>query len=187
VGLKRGALSLVSTTEELLGRKSSGSGLEIREYVREDPLRWTRDTPLSANLTLTSPTSGGRSVGIVRSWTQTMEFVCSILFCFVYDIFIQLNNKSDVNSSNGIFRCFIRWEWLSSGVETCTEFSKTRYIIYIVLDVLEYNFCHPVSLSFTNSIQSHRNCITCMDHLYKLFVLLCLTETDMDSSIQPQH
>jgi hypothetical protein len=29
VGLERGALSLVSTTEERLGRKSSGSGLEI--------------------------------------------------------------------------------------------------------------------------------------------------------------
>jgi hypothetical protein len=25
-------------------------------------------------LALTSPTSSGRSVGIVRSWTQTMEF-----------------------------------------------------------------------------------------------------------------
>jgi hypothetical protein len=32
VGLERGPLSLVSTTEELPGRKSSGSGLETREY-----------------------------------------------------------------------------------------------------------------------------------------------------------
>jgi hypothetical protein len=32
VGVERGPLSLVSTTEELLGRISSGSGLEIREY-----------------------------------------------------------------------------------------------------------------------------------------------------------
>jgi hypothetical protein len=29
--------SLVSTTEELLGRKRSGSGLENREYGRRDP------------------------------------------------------------------------------------------------------------------------------------------------------
>jgi hypothetical protein len=29
----------VSTTEELLGRNSSGSGLENREYGRGDPLR----------------------------------------------------------------------------------------------------------------------------------------------------
>jgi hypothetical protein len=47
VGLERGPLSLVSTTEELL-----------------DPQK----------LAITSPTSGGRSVGIVRSRTQTMEF-----------------------------------------------------------------------------------------------------------------
>jgi hypothetical protein len=39
VGLERGALSLVSTTEELLDRKSSGSCLENREYGRRDPSR----------------------------------------------------------------------------------------------------------------------------------------------------
>jgi hypothetical protein len=39
VGLERGPLSLVSTTEELLGRKSSDSDLEIREYGRRDPSR----------------------------------------------------------------------------------------------------------------------------------------------------
>jgi hypothetical protein len=39
VGLERGALSLVSKIEELLGRKSSGSGLEIREYDRRDSSR----------------------------------------------------------------------------------------------------------------------------------------------------
>jgi hypothetical protein len=32
VGLERGPLSLVSTIEELLGRKSSSSGLENQEY-----------------------------------------------------------------------------------------------------------------------------------------------------------
>jgi hypothetical protein len=37
VGLKRGPLSLVGTIEELLERKNSGSGLEIREYSRRDP------------------------------------------------------------------------------------------------------------------------------------------------------
>jgi hypothetical protein len=38
VGLERGPLSLVSAIEELLGRKSSGSGLESREYGRRDQL-----------------------------------------------------------------------------------------------------------------------------------------------------
>jgi hypothetical protein len=36
VGPELGALSLVSTIEELLGRNSSGSGLESREYGRRD-------------------------------------------------------------------------------------------------------------------------------------------------------
>jgi hypothetical protein len=44
LGLERGPLSLVSKTDELLGRNSSGFGLENREYGRRDPLRWPRDT-----------------------------------------------------------------------------------------------------------------------------------------------
>jgi hypothetical protein len=63
----------VNTIEELLGRKSSGSGLESREYGRMDPPRWPHGTLYPQKLTLTSPTSGGRSVGIVRSRTQATE------------------------------------------------------------------------------------------------------------------
>jgi hypothetical protein len=44
VGLERGPLSLVSTSEELLGRNSSGSGLEIREYGHRDSSHWPRGT-----------------------------------------------------------------------------------------------------------------------------------------------
>jgi hypothetical protein len=73
VGLERGPLSLVSTTEELLAKQSRGSGLEIREYGRRDPSRWPRDTLYPQKLALTSPTSGGRWVGIVRSQTQATE------------------------------------------------------------------------------------------------------------------
>jgi hypothetical protein len=39
-----------------------------------DPSRWPRGTIYPQKLALTSPTSGGRSVGIVRSRTQTIEF-----------------------------------------------------------------------------------------------------------------
>jgi hypothetical protein len=38
-GLERGPLNLVSTIEGLLGRNSSGSGPENREYSRRDPSR----------------------------------------------------------------------------------------------------------------------------------------------------
>jgi hypothetical protein len=39
VGLERGPLSLVSTSEELLERNNSGSGLENEDYGRKNPLR----------------------------------------------------------------------------------------------------------------------------------------------------
>jgi hypothetical protein len=77
-GLERGPLSLVSITEELLGRKSSGSGIESREYGCRDPSRWPCDTLNQQKLTITSQTGGGRSVGIVRTWTQTTEFFLTI-------------------------------------------------------------------------------------------------------------
>jgi hypothetical protein len=44
VGLEQGPLSLLSTTEELLGRNSSGTGLESREYGRRDSSHWPRGT-----------------------------------------------------------------------------------------------------------------------------------------------
>jgi hypothetical protein len=74
VDLERGPLSLVSTTEELLGRKSSGSGLASREYGCRDPSLWPRSTPYLQMLAPCSLTSGGRLVGIVRSRTQATEF-----------------------------------------------------------------------------------------------------------------
>jgi hypothetical protein len=80
VGLKRGPLNLVSTTEELLGKNSSGSGLENQKYGRGDPLRWPRDTLHPQMLAQTSPAGGGRSVGIVRLRTKATEFVCLFLF-----------------------------------------------------------------------------------------------------------
>jgi hypothetical protein len=66
VGLERGPLSLVSTTEELLDRK-----LAAPVYKTENTAVRIRHAD---HVAITSPTSGGRSVGIVRSQTQTMEF-----------------------------------------------------------------------------------------------------------------
>jgi hypothetical protein len=75
VGLERGPLSLVSTIEELLERRSSGSGLEDQEYGPRNLSRWPRGTLYPQKLPLTSPTSGSRSVSIIRSRTQATEFV----------------------------------------------------------------------------------------------------------------
>jgi hypothetical protein len=38
-GSRTGSTQLVSTIEELRGRRRGGSGLERREYVRRDPSR----------------------------------------------------------------------------------------------------------------------------------------------------
>jgi hypothetical protein len=61
MGLERDPLSLVSTIEELLGRESSGCGLEIRYYSRKGSAAlMTRHRSIRKKLALTSPTSGGR-------------------------------------------------------------------------------------------------------------------------------
>jgi hypothetical protein len=76
VGLERGPVSLASTIEELLGRKSSGPGLES--------VTLTTWLLLSANLTLTLLISGGRSVGIVCARTQATEFSSVLVnFCII--------------------------------------------------------------------------------------------------------
>jgi hypothetical protein len=65
----------LSTIEELLERKSSGSGLENRDHGhRGSAALTTRHSSIRKKLLLTSPTSGGRSVGIVRSQTKVTEF-----------------------------------------------------------------------------------------------------------------
>jgi hypothetical protein len=65
----------VSTSEELLERKSSGSGLENRDYGRRrSAALTTRYSSIRKKLALSSPTSGGRTVGIVRSQTEATEF-----------------------------------------------------------------------------------------------------------------
>jgi hypothetical protein len=83
VGLERRPLSLGSAFEELLGRKSSGSGLDLREYGRRDPSRWPRVTLYHQKLTWTSPTSGGCLVDIVLSRTQAKEL-------FLYSLLVML-------------------------------------------------------------------------------------------------
>jgi hypothetical protein len=50
VGLEQGPLSLVSTNEELLERKSSGSGLENRDYGLKESVTLTTWHPLSAKV-----------------------------------------------------------------------------------------------------------------------------------------
>jgi hypothetical protein len=82
MGLERGPLRLVSTTEELLDRKvaapvwkTENTAVGIRHADHVAP-------SIRKKLAITSPTSGGRSVGVVRLRTQTMEFVFVCLFLY---------------------------------------------------------------------------------------------------------
>jgi hypothetical protein len=75
----------VSTTEELLDKKvvapvwkTVNTAIRIRHADHMVP-------SICKKLAITSPTSGGRSVGIVHSRPQTMEF--SLVF-LVLDVFL---------------------------------------------------------------------------------------------------
>jgi hypothetical protein len=72
----------VTTIEELIERKSSCSGLESRDYGRRGSAALTMWHP--QKLALTSPTSGGRSVGTVRSQTQATESSLVFFFSFTF-------------------------------------------------------------------------------------------------------
>jgi hypothetical protein len=75
MGLKWGPLSFVRITEELLERTVAAPVNKTEINGRGDSLRWPRDTLYQLKLALTSPTNGGRSVGIVRWQTKTRIFL----------------------------------------------------------------------------------------------------------------
>jgi hypothetical protein len=86
MGLERGPISLMSTTEDLLERKSSGSSLENLKYGLGDPLRSLHYTLYPQKFTLTSPTSRRRPVGIVRSRTKATEYLTCIYVLLLYQL-----------------------------------------------------------------------------------------------------
>jgi hypothetical protein len=89
VRLEQGPVNLVSTTEELLDRKVAApvykienTAVGIRHAENVAPF-------IPQKLAITSPTSGGRSVGIVRLRTQTMDFFYTSTFsklCVTYTV-----------------------------------------------------------------------------------------------------
>jgi hypothetical protein len=77
VGLEQGPLNLVSTTEELLGRKSSGSFLENRDYGCRGFATLTRKTAL------TSPTSGGQYSSLADQSHRIVVVVVIIMIIII--------------------------------------------------------------------------------------------------------
>jgi hypothetical protein len=70
VGLERGQLSLVGTTEKLFERKSSGSGLERRDYGRGG----------SAALTTPQRVPAKVHIKLLRLMAVARSVVCFCLF-----------------------------------------------------------------------------------------------------------
>jgi hypothetical protein len=86
----RTSFSLVRIIEELLERKVAAPVYKTEINGRGDSLRWPRDTLYPLKLVLTSLTSGGRSVGIVRWRTEAPEFVFLFLLLSLPRLFFFL-------------------------------------------------------------------------------------------------
>jgi hypothetical protein len=116
----------VSTIQELLGRRSSGSGLEIREYSHRDPSRSSRGTLYSQTLALTSPASGDRSVGIVRSRTQATEFVFFIIRpCTVRETVVTNRYVGFYVNAAVIIYNYLSWNTKPSSLRVDLQFRET--------------------------------------------------------------
>jgi hypothetical protein len=112
VVLERDPLSPVSIIEELLGRKSSGFDLETENTDMGIHCADHATLSIDKKLALTSPTSGGHSVGIVRSRTKAMEFV--LFICYVCMVTWEnkillpcLNSERLLNSDTFFFTTFL--------------------------------------------------------------------------------
>jgi hypothetical protein len=92
VGLERGPLGLVSTIQKLLGRKSSGSGLQSREYGRRDPSRWLRGTNFSDKR---------RSLARYSSFADSSHGVCFVCFLYAHSLYWQMSPLLVVRAIRG--------------------------------------------------------------------------------------
>jgi hypothetical protein len=114
----------MSTNEELLERKSCGCDLENQDNGRKGSAALTtRQTFYPKMLTLTSTTSGGLSVGTVRSRTQATEFLHEIE---TYQEVASIRGTSHLAS---LYTEYMPKEFRSERGEFCTHILGEIYLI----------------------------------------------------------
>jgi hypothetical protein len=145
---------------------------EIREYDHGDPLRLPRNTLYAQKLAVTSPTSGGSSVGVVRS--DSGHGVCFVLLIYstlqYRRISLSVVRQNQFCCSNESCHDFLKWS-LSRGWwvfvlarSACVNHEGNRYVACLVLPAAErsnsirfcldwyirlYRICEKISIIFS--------------------------------------
>jgi hypothetical protein len=166
VCLERGPLSLVSTIEELFGRNNRGFGVESPEYGRRNPLRWPRDNLHPQKLALTSPTSCGCSVGIVRLRTVVTEFS---LYMHIFSIFrfsTEVSFLSDHTYSQILRKFGTRVAHVSFPRRTSDVSDETRYFSCGYKNLYPHKMIQGVSKNSFAIVFQMLLCDKCYENIY---------------------
>jgi hypothetical protein len=106
VGLERGPLSIVCINEDLPEWKSSGFGSRKQRLIAVGIRCADHATLYPRKLALTSPTSGGRSIGIVRLRTKSTAFSLVFFLGWINIAHVHCRTGLVAHFDTNIFRCF---------------------------------------------------------------------------------